>query len=217
MASSNNIVIRVARPEEVELVRQVLRTIYYPEEAITVSYKYGKDPTPDDEKFSLSFVEPGYTVLAEDTVAKKFVGVSVGGPIYPGDPDLMLKEAATTETRKWSDILKLLAQLERTADVCGKYQLDRAYHVHILAVDSSYRGRGLGKKILDFQINLAKEHGFGAISGDFTSVFSARIAEQLGMESISQLSLADYRDDKGEHLFDPIEVNRLIKTCVKLL
>lgn len=217
MVNSDRIVLRVARADEVDLVRQTLRTIYYPEEAITISYVHGVEPTVDDERFSLSFVPQGTVVLAEDLDAGgKVVGVSVAGPIQPGDPELMVQEAATTETKKWSDILKLLALLEQTADVCGKFRLEKAYHVHILAVDPTYRGHALGKKVLKFQMNLAEQLGFGAISGDFTSVYSARIAEQLGMECISQFDMEGYRDEQGAQLFKPRDVHKVIKTCVKV-
>ncbi|XP_055532650.1 uncharacterized protein LOC129722869 [Wyeomyia smithii] len=215
--SSDSIAFRVARPDEIDLVRDVLRTIYYPEEAITISYVHGKEPTVDDERFSLSFVAQGMVVLAEDKNAKTVVGISVAGPIEPGDPDLMIQEAATTDTKKWSDILKLLALLERTADVCGRYKLSKAYHVHILAVDPAYRGHALGLRLMQFQMELAKNFGFEAISADFTSVYSAKIADKLEMENISQLSLADYRDENEEKLFDPQEIHKVIKTYVKIL
>ncbi|KXJ78070.1 hypothetical protein RP20_CCG005669 [Aedes albopictus] len=216
-ATSDSIVLRVARPDELEQVREVLRRIYYPEEGITVSYVHGKQHTLDDERFSLSFVEQGTVVLAEDAAAKKFIGVAIAGPIRPGDPDAMVEEAATTETKKWGDILKLLALLERTADVCGRYELEQAYHLHILAVDPTYRGHALGQRLLQFHMDLAKQLGFKAISGDFTSVFSVKLAEKLGMECISQLALGEYRDENGEKLFEPLDVHQVIKTCVKLL
>ncbi|XP_065088080.1 arylalkylamine N-acetyltransferase-like 2 [Ochlerotatus camptorhynchus] len=217
MLSSDSLVLRVARPDELDQVREVLHRIYYPEEGITVSYVHNKQHTLDDERFSLSFVEQGTVVLAEDTAAKRFIGISIAGAIYPGDPDLMEQEATTTETKKWSDILKLLALLERTADVCGRYRLEKAYHVHILAVDPTYRGHALGQRLLQFQMDLAKIMGFGAISGDFTSIFSVKLAEKLGMECINQLSLGEYRDEKGQKLFEPQDIHQVIKTCVKLL
>ncbi|XP_062550200.1 arylalkylamine N-acetyltransferase-like 2 [Armigeres subalbatus] len=217
MVASEDIVLRVARPDELDQVREVLHRIYYPEEGITISYVHGKKHTLDDEKFSLSFVDQGTVVLVEDLRLKKFIGVAIAGPIRPGDPDAMVEEAATTETKKWGDILKLLALLERTADVCGRYGLEKAYHVHIMAVDPTYRGHALGQRLLQFQMDLAKQLGFKAFSGDFTSVVSAKIAEKLGMECISQLSLGDYRDENGEKLFEPQDLYRVIKTCVKLL
>ncbi|XP_055620552.1 arylalkylamine N-acetyltransferase-like 2 [Toxorhynchites rutilus septentrionalis] len=217
MINSDSINLRVARPDEVELVREVLRTIYYPEEAITISYMHGSEPTLDDERFSLSFVQQGTVVLAEDSNTSKPMGISIAGPIEPGDPDLMVQEAAITETKKWSDILKLLALLERTADVCGRYGLPRAYHVHILAVDPACRGHALGFRLMQFQIDLARKLGFGAISGDFTSVYSAKIADKLEMECINELSLGDYRDEKSDKLFDPQEAHRVIKTYAKVL
>ncbi|XP_058461009.1 uncharacterized protein LOC131436353 [Malaya genurostris] len=217
MTSESMIELRVAREDELERVRDVLRTIYYPEEAITISYIYGKEPTLDDERFSLSFVQQGTVVLAEDKTSGHVVGIAIAGPIVPGDPDLMVREAATTDTKKWSDILKLLAYLERTANVCGRFGLPTAYHVHILGVNPSYRGQRLGLKLMQFHENLAKQLGFRAICADFTSVYSARLADQLGMEIISQVSLEDYRDENSEKLFEPKEVHRLIKTCVKLL
>ncbi|XP_053686527.1 uncharacterized protein LOC128736069 [Sabethes cyaneus] len=215
--STNCIELRVARPNEEDLVLNVLRTIYYPEESITISYVHGKQPTADDERFSLSFVAQGMVVLAEDKNAGTIVGISIAGPIEPGDPDRMIEEAATTETKKWADILKLLALLERTADVCGRYGIKKAYHVHILAVDPACRGQSLGLRLMQFQMDLARKFCFDAISADFTSIYSARLADKLGMETISQLSLADYRDENGDKLFCPQEAHKLIKTCVKIL
>ncbi|XP_058831061.1 arylalkylamine N-acetyltransferase-like 2 [Topomyia yanbarensis] len=213
----NSIELRVARADELDRVREILRTIYYPEEGITISYVHGKEPTLDDERFSLSFVQQGSVVLAEDKTSGTVVGISVAGPIEPDDPDSMIQEAATTDTKKWSDILKLLALLERTANVCGRFGLPKAYHVHILGVNPAYRGQAIGTRLMQFQVDLATKKGFGAISADFTSVYSARIADQLGMEFISQVSLDDYRDENGEKPFEPKDIHRLIKTYAKVL
>lgn len=207
--------IRVAKTSEHDDVIDFLRLYYYKEEAITVSHPL-PGHTKDDEDFTMSMLPHDTVLLAtDDDTNGKLVGVLVAGPIEPGDADKMLEDAKTTETVKWRDIMSFLAYIEKKADVLNRFQIPTALHVHVLGVHHEYRGFNLGKKLFEACFENAKRLNYSMVSTDFTSVYSAKIAEQLGMENVSRVTYDEYNELLGNKLFQPKEPNYEILTFIK--
>lgn len=129
--------IEIAQLADKSRVLDFIRKFYYQEEHITVSHPI-VGPTKDDEEFSMSHLKQETTLMAFD--GDEMVGALIAGPIEPGDSDEMLVEAETADT-KWGDILRLLAFIESKADVCHKYSIDKALHIHVVGVHHGYRGK----------------------------------------------------------------------------
>lgn len=205
--------IRVAQSSDRDVILEFIREHYYKEEPITISHPQSGQ-TSDDEKFSMSHIEHETVLMAFDDVTGKVVGVLIAGPIEPGDADEMIEAAKTTETKKWHDILLLLAYLEKKADVLKKFNLNRALHIHVLGVDSEYRGQRIGQQLFSYCFQNAKRLKYEMVVTDCTSIYTIKIAERLGMESISSVTYDGYNKQLGEDLFKPIEPNTEIITFV---
>ena len=109
--------IEVAQVADKDRVLNFVREFYYKEEPITLFHPTSGQ-TKDDEEFSMSHLEYETVLMAFD--GETMVGALIAGPIKPGDADEMMAEAEITDTKKWADILRLLAFIERKADVCNK-------------------------------------------------------------------------------------------------
>lgn len=208
--------IRVAQSEDHDAVLEFIREFYYKEEPITVSHPQ-PGHTQDDEAFTMSFISLGTTLVAVDDDSGTIVGALSAGPIQPGDADEMIEEAATTETKKWRDIMLLLAFIEKKADVLERFNLPKALHVHALGVHHGYRGQKIGEKLFNFCFENAKRLNYSMVTTDFTSAFSIKIGERLGMEHVSTVTYDEYNASLGESLFQPIAPNFEIKTFVKTI
>ena len=217
MSAKVSIRYEVASLSDYEGVLQFLRKHYYAHEPITVGYIHKKEPTKDDEDFSMSFLADGTVIKSIDENTGNIIGVSISGPIKPGDPEQMVEEAKTTETKKWADILKLLAYLEKTANVCERYNVEKCLHIHIIAVDTTYRGQAIGFNLTKEQLKLAQKLGYKLVSVDCTNVYTAKICEKLGMELVNAVVLSDYRDEHGIQLFRPPEPHHTTKTFISKL
>lgn len=211
-----NIVYRIAENADKENILAFIREHYYPEEPITIGNE-PKQPSTEDEAFSLSTIEYGTTIVAIDTDSKNIVGVVLSSPIVPGDAEEMIDEAKQCKSKKWSEILLLLAHLEQRANVCERYNVSRAIHMHVMGVDKRLRGHSIGINLMQKCMEQGKKLGFTIASVDCTSVYSIKIAEKLGMECISVLAYADYTDDMGKPIFRPPAPHTEIRTFIKLL
>ena len=202
----------IAQLADKDRVLNFIREFYYQEEPITVFHPTSGQ-TKDDEEFSMSHLASETVLMAFDK--DKMVGALIAGPITQGDADEMLAEAQITETKKWADILRLLAFIEQKADVCNKFSVARALHIHVVGVHHGYRGHQIGQKLYTKCFENAKAKQYPLVSVDCTSLYSIKIAEKLGMEFVSEVSYKEYHEFMGENIFKPVEPHTVIKTFVK--
>ncbi|XP_065086658.1 arylalkylamine N-acetyltransferase-like 2 [Ochlerotatus camptorhynchus] len=200
-----------------EAYREALARFFYPEEPLTIGYYLGKDVTEDDMEFTLSLIEEGFVWLAVQEGSGKIIGMCGGSFIERGEADQLMDAAERTETKKFADILRLLAHLSREANVFERFGVDRAYHVHCLAVDSGFRGKSLGRILVEKQFEYARKCAIRVVSADATSVYSVKLLERLGMESCYALTYADYRDEHEQQVFLTDGPHSEAKTMVKVL
>lgn len=212
---NKNIQYRIATVDDKANILEFLREHYYPEEPITI----GNEPkiqSTENEEFSLSTIQYGSTIVATLDNGQ-LIGVLLSSAIQPGDAEDMIKEAAQCQSKKWSDILLLLAHLEIRANVCIRYNVSRALHIHVMGVDKRFRGHSIGVNLMKKCMEIGKELGYPIASVDCTSVYSIKIAEKLSMDCIGVLAFEDYTNDTGAQIFRPPAPHTHIKTFAKLL
>lgn len=137
---SNDIVYRIAVESDRDNILDFMRKHYYPEEPITIG-NAPKMQDSADEKFSVSLIPYGASIIAVDPLKNdKIVGVVLVGPIEEDEADLMREESkrCSSESKKWAEILLLLAHLEENANIYKRYNVKKALHIHVLGVDSEY-------------------------------------------------------------------------------
>lgn len=230
---NNEIVFRLATVSEHDKVLQFLRQHFFTEEPINNAYPI-KDESME-EKFILSLLaadEPeGDIILAIDSSSTlnssnndvhldnndKIVGMLAFGKITRTYSQESLDESETTTNLKWKDILKFMSYIESKSNVCERFDVDEALHIHSTAVDKEYRGRAIGKLLFAECFRIAKERHFRLVSAECTSVYSVRIAESLGMRHVSTVTYDEYNEKIGFKMFNPIAPHYEIKSFVKQL
>lgn len=211
---AKSISIRVAKKSDYEDVIGLLREYYYKEEPITISHPQ-PGHTKDDEEFTMSFFDTESILIATDDETGTVVGALNAGPIEHGDADAMIEAAKTTETKKWREIMLLLAYIEKKADVLQRLQISNALHIHALGVHSDYRGQRIGEKLFNFCFDNAKRLNYPMVTTDCTSIYSIALAERCGMERVSLVTYDEYNKSIGEELYQPKAPNFEIVTFVK--
>ncbi|XP_055912438.1 arylalkylamine N-acetyltransferase-like 2 [Eupeodes corollae] len=215
---SKQIKYRIATSNDYNSMLEFLRQHYYPEEPLTRATE-PLEQDSHDEECNMSNIAHGTCVIAVvSDEREQIVGVFLAGPKYPDEEKKLLEEASHIPNTKWSKALLFLAMLERDSNVYQKYNVDKAIHGHVLAVDKKFRGNGIGLKLFEKSMERAKELGFPLYSTDCTSVYSAQICDRLNMECVNVYAFADYRAPNSDEqvLFPPGE-HKLVKTYAKKL
>uniref|UniRef100_A0A182N7H5 N-acetyltransferase domain-containing protein n=1 Tax=Anopheles dirus TaxID=7168 RepID=A0A182N7H5_9DIPT len=213
------ILYRIAVPSECERIREALLSFYYPEELVNRSYVEENQliagPAEEHIQYALSFVHQGMAAIAIEEDHGTIVGVTIARCVKPGTADELLTGASATGVRKWAELLKLSAHLEHTGDVCGRFRSRRTYHVFVLAVEPRFRRRAIGQKLMEFQMARGKSLRFRVVSADFTNEVAARIGVRMDMRCVSVLSLNQYQNETGEHVFAASTANHVVSTYAR--
>lgn len=215
--SCNDILYRVATPDDRDDVLEFIRKHYYPEEPLTTGCE-PKVQDAEDEDFSISVIPHGTTIIAyEPSQNDRMVGVVLSGPIGPNEATEMIEEAARCKSKKWAIILRLLAYLSENAKIYERFNVSKALHIHVLGVDRQMRGKSIGAALIRKCFEAAKAMGYPIVSADFSGVFSIKIAEQLQMNCVFELAYTDYKDEYGKQILQPPLPHTHVKTFVKFL
>lgn len=161
----------------------------------------------------------GASIIAIDPKNNKIVGATLAGPNEADEVEKMIAESKKYESssKKWSEMLLLLAHLEGNANIYERYNVDRALKIHVLGVNTAYRGKSIGRNLMKKCCDVGKSLGYPLVTVDCSSVFSIKIAENLGMECINQMAYSDFKDKNGKQLFKPPAPHTYIKTFIQIL
>ncbi|PSN36878.1 Dopamine N-acetyltransferase [Blattella germanica] len=157
------------------------------------------EPHAELEEHSLTTLRDGLSQMAVDTSS--------------GEAKLQ-----TLSDMKFRRIFDLLYGVNGDLDLFAQHGVDRIFECRILSVDKRYRGRGLARELLRRSEETARNAGFKVLKEDATGLFSQRVAESLGLQTVRQVHYADYTSaDTGEVLFRPQSPHESLKIMVKLL
>ncbi|XP_022224855.2 dopamine N-acetyltransferase [Drosophila obscura] len=212
MNVSDDIEVRVVEAGEGEALMQFLLEHYYREEPLTAGCS---PPEPDqaDKDFLLSNIQYG-TCLVVMQGGIRMVGAVVAGPKDAHESDHLAVELVEHSGTKWGRILGLLARVEQETNVCQRYGVPSAIHVHALGIDHTLRGLGLGVRLMNAVAERARALGHPLVTVDCTSLYSARLMARLGYELINTLRYDDYLDETGQQVFRPPAPHDSVKTYV---
>ena len=69
--------------------------------------------------------------------------------------------------------------------------MKRYFEIYILSVRSEYGGKGIGKRLVEHSLQVAKEKGCTTVKSDLASSFSRKICEKCGFETVFEIRYAD--------------------------
>lgn len=214
---NSEISFRVATESESDKVLKFLREHFFPEEPINRAY-----PSQDDsmeEEFLLALLPDGNVIVAIDSTNKndEIAGLACIGEITKNYSKESWDESEQTTNIKWRDILKFMSHIEAKSNVCERYGVEKAIHLHGVTVNKKYRGKSLGKRLFEECFHIAKMRGYTLVSADCTSIYSIHIAQSTGMEFVSMVTYDEYHEKIGYNLFNPIHPHVEVKSFVKKL
>ncbi|XP_063932539.1 uncharacterized protein LOC135144393 [Zophobas morio] len=169
------------------------------------------------EHHDLMTMQDGLSVMALDKATGEIAGVALNGIARKGDVEKALEDMKTIDNIKYQRIFGLLNNVNKTADLYSKYNVDKIFELRILSVDSRFRGKGLAKELFRRSEMVAKEHGFKLIKVDATSLFTQRVAECLDFIVEKSVKYGDYKDENGQKMYDTKSPHDYYKVMIKLI
>ncbi|KAG6446413.1 uncharacterized protein LOC115441096 isoform X2 [Manduca sexta] len=88
--------------------------------------------------------------------------------------------------------LRMFSEAMKVTAIYDKYDVNEYLMGAGLSVAPEYRGLGIAVELLKARINLAKELGYRATGGIFTSAGAQRVADKAGMESLYEISYKEF-------------------------
>ncbi|CAG9854163.1 unnamed protein product [Phyllotreta striolata] len=198
MAETPELTIRKVEPADVEPVRRFMKRTFFKDEPICKSLKVVVDDTVDEGvvDYCLRFLGQGLDLVAEYN--GNIVGSSCSNVLIEKGSSLV--ERPYTLTDKGKIVKDLLEYVEEMANPFDN--ANRVFLLNLLSVDPTFRGRGLGKKLLIESMRVAKEHGAQRVMVECTSVFTNAACRSLGFRDVFTLKYADYKLD-GKVVVNP--------------
>jgi GNAT superfamily N-acetyltransferase len=145
----------------------------------------------------------------------KPVGVLVAFRGNAGDCEKK-KSVISNIGQKTREIFDFYGYIIKKLDIFKRLKVSHCLHVSMLSVHSDHHSEGIGRKLFKFIDEIAKDRKYPAMDADCTSVYSARIAEELGMECLSVVTYDEYNEVVGKKLFAPFGPHTEVKSYVKL-
>jgi GNAT superfamily N-acetyltransferase len=143
--------------------------------------------------------------------------VALNGIARRGDVEKALEEMKTIDNIKYQRIFGLLNSVNKTANLFGKYNVDKIFELRILSVDSRFRGKGIARELFLRSELIAEEHGFKLVKVDATSLFTQKVAECLGFTVEKSVKYGDYKDENGQKIYDTKSPHDYYKVMIKLI
>ena len=116
-------------------------------------------------------------------------------------------------TRLMKQYFDYLSEIGEEADLYARFPDSKAAaEFYAVAVDRNYRRMGLARRLMDegiaFVRNTLKDVGF--IFGVYTSVYSKKAAEKLGLRSVMDVDLLKYKDAEGRAIFEDTPPHNIV-------
>lgn len=177
----------------------------------------------DHERLIRTIFKFSPCIIAIEKSLKKIIGVNLmivskNSKFHDGTDEI---SAAFTNNPPTNKLMKqyfnYLCEISKKADLYGKFPDSKvAVEFYAIAVDKNYRRKGLSKSLMAAAIFFVKNTipNVGFIFGVYTSLYSKKAAEKLGLKSVMDVDLLNYRDDDGRPIFQDTPPHNIVSIMV---
>lgn len=195
-------------------VLEFLRSHYYKEDPLVIGF----EPFEQDqyeEEFDLGCLP--YCMSFGAYSENILVGVILSSPKDEHEVDHIKSDIDKLGDVKWATQLRLLYEVEVSANTLKNFREKQSAHVHTLAVHKEYRGKGIAAQLITKSIKMLHNQGFSLLTIDCTSFYSSKVCEKLGMSLINVYPYSRFRDDFGNQVIKPPNIHDAIRTYAKII
>lgn len=156
-------------------------------------------------------------LIAVERETNKLVGILIAGPIDLRYGEILKRLANEPSDEKAMDVYSLLSYIEEKANLFERYCVKECLQIQVVSIHPDHRRQKIATKLFHAIFDLAKVKNYNLISVDSSNVYIEKIAENLEMHCIADVSYQEYNDHLGKILFVPTEPHTTIKVYAKRL
>ena len=114
---------------------------------------------------------------------------------------------------------KMCVEAEKIANTYERFGITKYGSFLVASCAPKYRNQGLTKELYRRSLVLFKAEGLPLARSVFTSPYTRAAVRSLGFEELSRVYFKDLKDDDGNPVFDPSQLNdeHFAAVMVKLL
>ncbi|KAK0080242.1 hypothetical protein PV325_000239 [Microctonus aethiopoides] len=224
--STSPYTIKVAMSSDLPGVLEVMRHNFHFEETIFNALCSNAHITQEeknniekvlDESVEIAFKSaPCLVAIHNDT--NKIIGVNL--MTITKNPKLNDKsrehknffDSNNTKSKLVNQYFKYLSEFNEKANLFVKYPKSKAIlEFYAIAVDKNHRKMGISKNLINAGIILAKNIGnISLVFGVFTSLYSMKSAQKIGMNILLKIDLLDYKNNEDELIFENTKPHNIV-------
>ncbi|XP_069676773.1 arylalkylamine N-acetyltransferase-like 2 [Periplaneta americana] len=194
--------------EDDERINKFMEEAYIKHEPLSVSLGLNNAGWSEEDDEGPEILSEGVSLMAVALEGREFetgeiLGLCLNGEMSSNDAEILARMAANCKDRKFAKIMAFLSRMDRDANIWGRFDVQRAMGIFVMAVDSRATGRGIGRALMERSRDVARAQGFPMLRVDCTSDFTARICGRLGMDCVHVQPYQLYTDDDGHTVFRP--------------
>lgn len=193
--TESNLVYRAYKKEDYSNVKEFLIENYYPHVPILQAVGLTQ-PSDEQQEVILQVLDLGCTTVCVND-SSEIVGIRIAYPRKFSDI-----EKPDENESGLGKILTFVHYLAVKSKVYELYNSKEIVNGMALCVAENYRGRGIGFKLYQENMKLAKDLGYKVYNCDCTSFYSIAICEKLGMTELFKIKFSDYVYENGKQILD---------------
>lgn len=215
-----NFKVQAIKESDAEEIRKFKNLYYHGQDPIEKALPEAMFQTSNTDLI-IKGIETGFALKVIENESGNLVGFVLGIPTDCTTErvdrflDRFIEAVEKAGDNDTANILHVVNAAIKKAGINGRYPRSwKKIQVRSLSVHPHYRGKKLGQKLLAAGIEEARKQGFDLITAVCSSLFSAKIAANLGMDHISTLTYQEFYDSVGRQVFTPIEPHSELRSYV---
>lgn len=166
-----------------------------------------------DIKHLLRHVKNKNVLIAVESSSNNLVGFSICEMV----DEKVKSEGIETEDQALQDLISFFAFVEEKSKIHQRFGVEEHFKILVVSVHRDYARQGIATKLFKASLDLGKSKNSKLISVDCSSKYTAKIAENMGMELITTVTYDEVNNHLGKQLFIPKPPHNDVKTFVKIL
>lgn len=210
-------VIKRAEESQFPEIIDFLMDHFFPRERINVASGYASERRKDDVESRQRYtrrLEDGVSLIAVDPESNKLAGVCMNVIARrSGEPHPSMEHASRSMSAVWT----FCETLEAAFNVFDALNVDKGIDLRFLCVAEEFSGLGLGRRLINETIDIARALNLPFLQSLPTAAASAHLFEELSFETKVSFKMADFKLSDGLPAFPFATEGDMARYVVKVL
>ncbi|XP_065218579.1 uncharacterized protein LOC135844339 [Planococcus citri] len=179
-------------------IRQFLLDNYFPDDQILLSN--GRvQPTEGEIQFMLDIIDENLSFKAYNR--GELCGIILNGEFDRNCVQEQQQKVDSCRCEIFKKILEFFLAWEIDTHRWEILECDKVFNIHVIAVKSSYRRKGIMKALVNRSLECAKQLEHTSVTVDCTSFYTAKYFQKTDWNCIFSLPFVHFKDNQGNPIF----------------